>query len=128
MTKKVIALALSLALLCGAAALAADSISGDWSGKAKITLLPFTVNTDVSFREDGTFTLSMIGLKASGKYSAGEDTITITPTAFEGLFASQLASPESIGAVKMPLDLEDDTLGMNISLGGVDASIELTRN
>ena len=134
MRKKSLALLTGILMLfvCRQAAVA-ESLVGEWRGSANVSALPFSLSATVKLNEDGTFLISLtslfgiVGLEARGAYTVENGAIAITPSRFDGLFASRLASPERVGTVRLPYTLQDGTLAVAGGAMGLDGSISLSR-
>lgn len=119
---------LLLVVLLAQPVLAADSLTGKWSGKAKVSALPFSVSATIEFGENGAFSLSIVGLSVTGSYTATDSTLTVTPKKLSGLLASQLESPENIGAFSLQYSVaQDGSLTMSGGIMGIDGTITATR-
>ena len=106
-------------------ALAADSLTGEWKGSAKVSgiRLSFTVK----FNADNTFSFSTVGLSASGTYQTDGNTLTASFTKLSGALSLLLQSPKSIGAVKTAFSLSDNTLTISVNSHGIKTTAALTR-
>lgn len=127
MKTKLTALVMALLLALSAASFAlADDLEGKWSGSAKASALPISLSASATF-ENGTFKVSIFGLTATGTYEAADDVITVKPTAFTGLLASQLDSADKIGSFAVAYKITDGKLEMSASTHGIDGTMSLNK-
>lgn len=126
-TKRICILALLMACLLMATGAAAESIVGKWGGRAQVTGFPISLSVKVTFTEDGSFSLSCFGISASGRYTMGNGSVSVTPTSITGLLSSYLQSPEDIGQVDVPITLDGDALSMSASSMGFEGTMSLKR-
>lgn len=127
MKKQTIAIFLLALLMLTASVALAASVEGDWQGSARVSSVPFSLSVNASFSADGTFTASMIGLKATGWYSESDGSLTLTISTLDGFLASQLVSAQDIGSVHVPVTVGDDTLTISADVQGLSGSLELKR-
>jgi len=131
--KNHIALLVSLMLFICFGVSAAESLTGEWSGSANVSSVPFSLSATVKFHDDNTFSLSLtslfgiICLEGKGYYTINGSTIAITPVSFSGLFASQLAPPERVGTVNLPYTFWDSKLHIAGNALGLNGTISLSR-
>lgn len=126
--KKAFALVLCLALSLGSlSAVAAESLAGEWKGTAKVSGLPVALSVTVKFAGDGTFSLSTLGLSASGAYAADGSTLAVRPSKISGILSGMLSSPSSIGEVHLPYAIKDGKLSISVNSQGMQASVSLKK-
>jgi len=111
----------------------AEMLVGEWHGSAHSPALPFSLSAAVKFNENGSFSIGLTSLfgvaclEAKGVYTVSDSAIAIKPTSFHGLFASQLAPTERIGAVSLPYTLQNGKLTITGNAMGLHGSFDLSR-
>ena len=109
------------------AASAAENLTGEWKGTAKVSGFLLAIPVTVQFQEGNTVSLSTFGLSAKGKYSLNGDTLTVSVSELHGLLSGMLLPPERIGEIEASISFTDSSLVLSADTHGIQANADLQR-